>query len=427
VSWFDYLDGRDCSDNFQRQLRGIPRMLVAMDAMRGSARTVGTITLQLLLDFATTGVNNDRTLGGPTTEMWIDPWTAYLEDKGVGLHAGAPIAGIDVAGGAIAGVRLASGEVVTADHYVLAVPLDIAIATITPELGALDPVLDRLRVADPDELMKWMVGIQFYLYEDVPLVHGHTFYPDSAWALTSISQPQFWRERGLFRRRYGDGEIGGLISVDISEWETPGAFVGKPAKRCTKDEIALEVWSQLRAAHGPVLPEDMLVRSHLDDDVDYAGGVPPRNGSRLLVHPPGSWALRPEAATRVPNLVLASDYVRTETDIASMEGANEAARRAVNAILERTSSTQPRATLWPLVEPARFGIAKKLDAWLYRHGHRHLFELLGLRDGAKAGAWLRRFERAAGIARLEEMLEHHIRPTEMIARALRKLGIPIAE
>jgi N-methylhydantoinase A len=45
--------------------------------------------------------------------------------------------------------------------------------------------------------------------------------------------------------------------------------------------------------------------------------------------------VRPEAASAIPNLVFAADYVRTSTDLASMEGANEAARRAVlDAIAE---------------------------------------------------------------------------------------------
>ena len=52
-----------------------------------------------------------------------------------------------------------------------------------------------------------------------------------------------------------------------------------------------------------------------------------------------SWRLRPEAATAIPNLFLASDYVRTHTDLATMEGANEAARRAVNAILDARAAT----------------------------------------------------------------------------------------
>jgi hypothetical protein len=47
----------------------------------------------------------------------------------------------------------------------------------------------------------------------------------------------------------------------------------------------------------------------------------------LLVNTAGSWANRPDAVTRIPNLFLASDYVRTHTDLATMEAANEAAPR----------------------------------------------------------------------------------------------------
>jgi hypothetical protein len=97
---------------------------------------------------------------------------------------------------------LARGE-----HYVLAVPIEVAQGLISDDLAALDPQCDRLRTANVDELVSWMVGIQFYLYEDVPLARGHMVFPDAPWALTAISQPQFWSESaGLFRRRYGNGE-----------------------------------------------------------------------------------------------------------------------------------------------------------------------------------------------------------------------------
>ena len=431
VSWFDFLDAKLCSTNFQKQLRGIPRMLVAMDSLRGSARTVGTITMQLLLDFATTGVNNDRTMGGPTTEMWIDPWIAYLTSRGVTLHGSTAISSIEVAGGKISGVKIGASTV-TADYYVMAVPLDVAIGMITPEMGALDPVLDKLRAQNPDDLVSWMVGLQFYLYEDVPLVRGHTFYPDSPWALTSISQPQFWRDQGLFRRRYGDGEVGGLLSVDISEWTVPGTYVTKPANQCTPAEISQEVWGQLKAALNgtaageDVLTDDLLHSWHLDDDLDYSGGEPPRNSSRLLVHPPGSWALRPDAGSAIPNLVVASDYVRTNTNIESMEGANEAARRAVNAILDRAGSIAPRAQIWTLTEPSELDLAKKLDAWLFKHGHRHVFEILGLEDGAKAAVWLRRFDQAIGLTHLDDLFNEDFKLTAIMRAILEKLGIPVS-
>ena len=64
-----------------------------------------------------------------------------------------------------------------------------------------------------------------------------------------------------------------------------------------------------------------------------------------------TWALRPEATTRIPNLFLASDYVRTYTDLATMEGANEAARRAVNGLLDATGFVGPRCGVWPLHQP----------------------------------------------------------------------------
>jgi 15-cis-phytoene desaturase len=432
ISWWSYLDGNRYSDNFQRQLRAVPRTMVAMDPKRGSARTVGTISMQLIQDFASTGVNNDRTMGGPTTEMWIEPWRAHLASLGVQLHAGQGIAKLNVSGGAIASVDLAGGGgTKSADFYVLAVPLDVAIAMITPEMGALDPVLEQMRHRDPDELVSWMVGIQYFLYEDVPLVRGHTFYPDSAWALTSISQPQFWRESGgLFRKRYGNGDVGGLISVDISDWNSPGRFIPKTAKQCTPDEIAKEVWEQLKAAlngKGPgelILTDDLLHSWHLDDDLDFSGGSPPVNHSRLLVHPPGSWALRPEAGTAIPNLVLASDYVRTSTDLASMEGANEAARHAVNAILQRSASTAARAPTWQLEEPESFDTWKRLDERLFHHGHRHVFELLGIERAAQAADLLRRFADATGISRVEDVIEQ-IRPSSIIKSLLGKLGLTV--
>jgi uncharacterized protein with NAD-binding domain and iron-sulfur cluster len=273
-----------------------------------------------------------------------------------------------------------------------------------------------------------MVGIQYFLYEDVPLVRGHTFYPDSPWGLTTISQPQFWRDLGLFRRVYGAGDVGGLISVDVADWNTPGTYVTKPAKQCTAAEVAHEIWEQLKAALNTGVPGEEVLRDellhswHLDDELDYSQGVPPINRSRLLVHPPGAWALRPEAATLIPNLVLASDYVRTYTDLASMESANEAARRAVNTILERSGSSASRAELWPLHEPEGFDRWKRLDERLHRAGRPHLFQLMGIRRAAQAADIVRRFTAFTGIDKIDDLLDE-VRATELIKGLLARLGI----
>lgn len=430
IAWWDFLEGDLYSPKFQRQLRAVPRTMVAMDPRHGSARTVGTISMQLILDYASSGVNNDRTMGGPTSEMWFDPWFAYLNTKGVGLHAGTKVVDIQTNATEITGIVLDDGTTKTADFYLLAVPIDAVVGMITPAMGVLDPVLETLRTKNPDDLVSWMSGIQYYLYEDVPLVRGHTFYPDSPWALTSISQPQFWRDLGIFRRIYGDGEVGGLLSVDVSDWNTPGTFIPKTAKMCTPDEIKTEIWGQLKAALNGTNPDDkvlvdeLLHSAHLDDDLDYSSGtLPPINRSRLLIHPPGSWALRPDPGTAIPNLILAGDYIRTKTDLASMEGANEAARHAVNVILQRSHSTAGEVPTWPLIEPSTFDMWKALDAQFYAHGKPHLFEMMGIKRAAEASDLLRRFTAFTGLSKIDELLDK-VRATSIIKGILTRLGVP---
>jgi uncharacterized protein with NAD-binding domain and iron-sulfur cluster len=251
--------------------------------------------------------------------------------------------------------------------------------------------------------MDWMAGIQFYLRQPLDVSPGHIIGLDSSWALTAIEQTQFWREIVL------PPDVAAVLSVDISVWDEKGRFTRKEAFNCSNEEIAREVWRELREMlnkpdRGDVLTDGMLVGGqrlvqgvnfHLDDNVidlwdrkkqafyerargvefdtlelidqnaddtqwDAAGKTdsafawgPKRrfNAEPLLLNRPGSRALRPEAATSIPNLFLAGDYVKTETDLACMEGANEAARRAVNAILDAEAAKEARCELWSFSPP----------------------------------------------------------------------------
>src|SRR5206468_8633909 len=74
------------------------------------------------------------------------------------------------------------------------------------------------------------------------------------------------------------------------------------------------------------------------------------NAEPLLINTIRSLECRPNAKTQVRNLFLASDYVRTHTDLATMEAANEAARRAANEILVASRSTAALCAVWPLRE-----------------------------------------------------------------------------
>src|SRR4029453_15140164 len=83
----------------------------------------------------------------------------------------------------------------------------------------------------------------FYLDRDVPVAQGHSLYIDSLWALTSISQRQFWP--GVDFERLGDGRVEGILSVDVSDWEGQGKN-GKQAMYCESEEVCEEVWAQLK-------------------------------------------------------------------------------------------------------------------------------------------------------------------------------------
>ncbi len=166
----------------------------------------------------------------------------------------------------------------------------------------------------------------------------------------------------------GDGAVKGIISIDISEWEQKG-LNGKTAMECTSEEIKTEVWEQLKRSlnYGDevILRDEQLHRWSLDPDIRQNIDGTTANEEPLLVNLVDTWKLRPEPVTKISNLFLASDYVRTDTDLATMEAANEAARRAVNGILKASRSDAQPCPIWDLHEPEIFVPWRQLDAIRY--------------------------------------------------------------
>ncbi|MBV8898014.1 MAG: FAD-dependent oxidoreductase, partial [Acidobacteriaceae bacterium] len=334
IPWWTFIDAANRSSPYQTLLgKGLTRSLVAVRAQESSTRTAGYTLLQLLFGLLTYG-GFDRLLSGPTNEVWLTPWVSYLEQRGVEFHSNTAVTAFHASATGIAGVdATANGQAaeIKADYYIAALPVEIMTGLVDDQLKAAAPSLanlTKLRTA-------WMNGIQFYLRSDVPLEFGHTIYADSPWALTSVSQRQFWHQANL--GNYGNGQVGGILSVDISDWETPGILYGKTAMQLTAEEIKNEVWAQMKAhlnvSGAEVIRDDNLLSWFLDPDVQFPNPTTVTNLEPLMINVVNSLASRPDATTEIPNLFLASDYVKTYTDVACMEAANEAARRAVNGIL----------------------------------------------------------------------------------------------
>ena len=373
IAWWEFIAAARMSKTYQAYLgQGLTRSLVAMRAEESSTRTVGVTQLQLLYGLISPDRVFDRLLSGPTSDVWIDPWTQYLQKLGVEFYPASCVTGIATDGAHVTGVVVDGGPRIEADFYIAALPVEQMASLLTDDLRRAAPSIANLEKLHT----RWMNGIQFYLAQDVPVVNGHAIYLDSPWALTSISQRQFWNNVDF--SQMGNGMVRGILSVDISEWQVPGVVYGKPAQGCTAEQIKNEVWTQLKQhlnVSGAVTLNDAnLLAWFLDPDIEFPNPSATANAEPLLINTAGSLQYRPEAQIELDNLFLASDYVRTYTDIACMEAANEAARRAVNCVLVAAGTAAPPAQLWPLEEPEFLKPLQEVDRVWFGLGLRHHLE-----------------------------------------------------
>jgi 15-cis-phytoene desaturase len=381
IGWWEYSDASNRSEAYQKFLaQGLTRSLVAANAHVANAKVEGDVGIQLILGLAEPGVNADRVLNGPTNEVWIDPWLKYLESKGVEYCMDTRVYSIECDGNVITGVTLQRNDGTTfqeiADYYVLAVPVEQARQLLKNEkqknILKADSTLKG--VIELGKHVAWMNGLQFYFTKDVPMVHGHMIHIDTPWALTTISQAQFWTDYPW--AQVGDGTVKGILSVDISEWgsEWHGHVVGKGilydkvARDCSRQEIIEEVWAQLQKSVNvdgkKTLEgyESVFIDPDIQDkDVDRNLPTLYDNAEPLYIDMVDSWHLRPDAYTRIPNFFLAADYVRTNTQLATMEGANEAARRAVNSIISASGANVPLCKIWPIFSIWRWYDQRRYD------------------------------------------------------------------
>lgn len=351
--------------------------LVAAKPDKANAHTMGLMAEAWV--YSTLGLGGykapDRLLNAPTNEALIDPWMAHLRSLGVNFQMDATLTGLTVADRKISGARIsgaAGTSSVEADHYVLAVPLERAVPLLNDDILAIDPSLRSLRELTTD----WMNGIMLYLRSPIDLAKGHVAYAAQPWALTSISQAQFWKKR--FGTTYGNGQVNECLSIDLSAWDKPGILYGKAARDCTSDQIYREVVAQLRKAipWGPVLLSDVNIHSYFIDPAITGNGTPQvANDEPLLINKPRSWNYRPEATTGLPNLFLASDYVRADINLATMEAANEAARKAANAIMDASGVGGTKAKLFKLYQPNEFKGFFDEDDRRFARGEPNLFDL----------------------------------------------------
>lgn len=466
VSWAEFIQIETYSEQFQKVMDIWPQALIGMRAYEADAQTSGNISVQMMLDQLRAGGFRDGTLNGPTSVAWLDPWRRYLEDQGV-VFAGGELDKITPGRGSGTPVfTLCDGRTVGERGYViLAVPVEIAqqvAAAFGEQLRDDAPRVKATRFdgtdlervsafvrwddtlaseAHPDGPLQHFSGIQYYLEQDHSLVRGHTYYANSPWGVTSISQAQFRVHRPDWRQQYR-----GILSVDIGSCYDPGRNGAPSVWDSTPEQIAREIWQQMNDGIGveeQKLPDPLWY--HIDDDLrfdDVKPGVDHNRTPYLLSRPkefarrPGSISPEHGVAYDVAfaddagfhGIVLAGSYMQTYTRLATMESANESGRHAVNAILRDCRRRGGPGTrvgqLCPTWNPedAEFPDLlwlKELDQRLKERGLPHLVNVLELDPllSATPGG-----DPLAQVGRLIEVLSD----ARDFPRSLLRLGAPHA-
>jgi outer membrane protein OmpA-like peptidoglycan-associated protein len=423
VSWWDFMEGERYSPQVQKNLDRVPQLLVAMTSKRCDTRTYGNIQVQILKDQLSEGENTDGTLNGPTNTAWLDHWRRFLESQGVIFRHGElrgfevldddsvwPVVDLSKDPAEPDSEPDRSATVLCRDYYVVALPIE-EVARIVKGSRLEGRDFDRLRklelgdptVALPNGALQHISGVQYYFRGDIKFLPGHTVYPDSAWGLSSVFQPQFWATK----RGWWDG-YRGLLSVDIGDWYSPvkdpeSRVCGRAAWHCTRKEIIEEVWRQIKKSidldkridrNGKPLVEDPIL-AHLDENITFDSdprtgrSVPKSNETRFFINDPGVFSQRPGelGSADAPGyqvyydkLLLAGTYMQTYFRLTTMEAANESARHAVNAILANDGFGGDRCAIFDPEENEidNLKYLVDLDAELHRQGLDHFIDILGL-------------------------------------------------
>ena len=347
VSWWDFVGAGSRSEEYQKVLAaGLTRNLVAAKETVASTRTIGNMGEAFVFNIAQQGNDGelDRVLDLPTNEAWIDPWVAHLRGLGVRFVEWPGARGVRDGPGPdprrAAGRRRGSSYPV---HGRLVRQRDAGGAgaqVLEPARAGARPAprgdgrpLHRLDGRHP--VLPARAG------RDHQRAHHLRRLPVGA---DGAHPGSVLGATGTSTRDYGNGEVVDCLSVDISNWDAPGVLYGKPAKQCTPaGDRARRSWrrSGCTRPRRPSFPTTWCTRGSSTPACSGTRAAGRNtNATPLLVNTVGTWEKRPTSRTAIPNLFLAGDYVQTNIDLATMEGANESAPYGGQRPARRSGSTR---------------------------------------------------------------------------------------
>jgi zeta-carotene desaturase len=259
--------------------------------------------------------------GIPLAELY-DGCKAEIERRGGEVALRAPVRGLRIENGELAGIRFDGGREESADAYVFAVP-HTALAELLPEsVKQSDPALgnlDKIKVAP-------ITGVHFWF--------DRTVMREPFVTLLDTTTQWIFNKTALYadsNAKWSQPAFGQYLQLVISA----SYDLLQKSRQEIIDLCLAEVRQALPAAHKAELLKATVIK-------EAAATFSPE---------PGVDRWRPQQQTSVPHLFLAGDWTATGWP-ATMEGAVRSGYLAAEALL-RTSGT-PRQFLQPDLPPDGF-------------------------------------------------------------------------
>jgi len=121
----------------------------------------------------------------------------------------------------------------------------------------------------------------------------------------------------------------------------------------------------------------------LDPSITNPGTPNVANDEPLFIQDPGSWARRPSSVTGIDNLFLAGEWVKTDQNVTTMEGANEGGRQAANGVLLASNYRGSAVNIVPLFQAPWWKPFKANDRLRYRAKLPNAFDIVDARWPAR--------------------------------------------
>ncbi|SFF33410.1 NAD-binding domain and a Fe-S cluster-containing protein [Spirosoma endophyticum] len=414
IPWEEFIEANNPNygkDYKQLLAEGLTKNLVACRADKACTRTGGKILAHMIWQIINPfGTGADRVLNAPTNEAWLIPWVSFLKKtypNTFTIESGKRVMKLDVKKKAItrkndfiswerntvdsisindANDVGSAHTTVIGNNYIAAIPIERLSRLLNDSklVVDMDPTLKL--VEELAKQVEWMSGMVFYLNKDVQIADAHVTIANSGLAITIFSQTQYWQTylQANPLPSYQDKPIKSILSIIVSDWNAKGILYPKIClKEMTHNQVILEVWSQLKCCtifdsksetYFKLTDDDcFLSLTFIDESIVNDRNRPGHlfNKEPLLVNTIVTNALRPDSHTRVDNLYLAADFVRTHSDLADMDTANEAARKAVNNILDKDGRKSEFCKTATYVLPTLLGLfslARRFDKRNFQRG-----------------------------------------------------------